>query len=287
MVSSLRGLWVGLVCVACAADAPPQAVSPSGAAPAAVDSHPSQHDPSRHDPSQHDPTGEKDTHAGQGPSARHPTSAANPPVEDPSEQASEIQDPSTTDPAAAASGEAGAGQPHLPRGTTVLHVGDSFAGALGPELNLQFSAHGVRGILKQEKATYIPTWASRKELDVYLTQYKPDLVLVTLGANELGIVRPEERGETVERLVRRFGDIPCVWIGIPLWKGANPTLLEVIRAHAAPCLYLDSTALVGDLERAKDKIHPSLAGRKVWATAVVRWLAEHRVATAERPWALR
>jgi lysophospholipase L1-like esterase len=175
----------------------------------------------------------------------------------------------------------------LPKDTVVLHVGDSFAGALGPDLNLQLQAQGVRGVLKQEKATYIPTWASRKELSGYLQQYKPDLILVTLGANELGIVRPEERGETVERLVRRFGDTPCVWIGIPLWKGANPTLLEVIRQHVAPCRYLDSNALLPDLERAKDGIHPSLAARKIWAEAVVKWLAEQRAPNADKPWRLR
>jgi lysophospholipase L1-like esterase len=147
--------------------------------------------------------------------------------------------------------------------------------------------HGVRGVLKQEKATYIPTWASRKELTGYLNQYKPDLVLITLGGNELGIGKPEERAETIARLVKRFEGTPCVWIGIPLWKGANPTLLEVIRKNVAPCRYLDSNALVPNLERAKDQIHPSLNARKVWAEAVVRWLAEQRVPNADKPWALK
>lgn len=175
----------------------------------------------------------------------------------------------------------------LPRGTTVLHVGDSFAGALGPDLNRELSERGVRGVLKQEKATYIPTWASRKELSVYLKEYKPDLILVTLGGNELGIVRPEERAETVQRLVKRFEGTPCVWIGIPLWKDANPALLEVIRNNVSPCRYLDSSALVPDLERAKDKIHPSLSARKIWASAVVRWLAQQRLPNADKPWALK
>lgn len=175
----------------------------------------------------------------------------------------------------------------LPRGTTVLHVGDSFAGALGPDLNRELAERGVRGVLKQEKATYIPTWASRKELSAYLKEYNPDLILVTLGGNELGIVRPEERAETVQRLVKRFEGTPCVWIGIPLWKDANPALLEVIRNNVSPCRYLDSNALVPNLERAKDKIHPSLAGRKVWALAVVNWLAQQRLPNADKPWALK
>ncbi|HEX2732315.1 MAG TPA: SGNH/GDSL hydrolase family protein [Polyangiaceae bacterium] len=178
-------------------------------------------------------------------------------------------------------------EPPLPEGTTVLHIGDSFAGALGPDLNREFAARGVKGVLKQQKATYIPTWASHKELGGYLERYHPDLILVTLGANELEIPRPEDRIDAIGRLVRRFGEVPCVWIGIPLWKGANPHLLEVIKDHVAPCRYLDSNALVPDLERAKDKIHPSLPARKIWAEAVVGWLAHHRVPNADRPWLLQ
>jgi lysophospholipase L1-like esterase len=117
-----------------------------------------------------------------------------------------------------------------------------------------------------------------------LSRYRPDLILVTLGANELDIVKPHERARTVKRLVSRFGDVPCVWIGIPLWKGANPTLLEVIEANAAPCLYLDSTALVPDLARTKDGIHPTSSAKKLWADAVITWLIERRRADGARAW---
>ncbi len=174
----------------------------------------------------------------------------------------------------------------LPEGTTVLHIGDSFAGALGHELNRELKTHGVRGVLEYEKSTYIPTWASKRELPTYLSRYKPDLILVTLGGNELSIVHPEQRAETVRRLVARFGDIPCVWIGIPLWEGANPTLMGVVRDNVEQCLFLDTHALIPDMQRAKDKIHPSLSARTQWAKTVVDWLQQHRVADGDKPWAL-
>jgi lysophospholipase L1-like esterase len=178
-------------------------------------------------------------------------------------------------------------QTELPRGTTVLHIGDSFAGALGLELNRELQERGVRGVLKQQTATYIPTWAGRRELSGYLSKYSPDLILVTLGGNELDIVNPEQRANAIGRLVKRFGDTPCVWIGIPLWEGANPVLMQVIEQHAAPCKFLDSTRLVPDLERGKDRIHPSLPGRKRWAKAVVQWLAEQRQPGGQQPWSWR
>lgn len=181
---------------------------------------------------------------------------------------------------------ADAAQAHgdLPRGTTVLHIGDSFAGALGIELNRELEAAGVRGILKYETATYIPTWAWGKDLERYLSKYHPDLVLITLGANELEIPDPASRAPTIRHLVERLAGRPCVWVAPPLWHGARPALLDVIRASCAPCAYLDSTALVPELPRARDGIHPAMAARKAWATAVIGWLAEHRRMANGQAW---
>ena len=195
--------------------------------------------------------------------------------------------PATEVPTSAVDAGVPAAAAPLPGGTTVLHIGDSFAGALGIDLNRLLKAAGVRGVLRYETSTYIPTWAHGKELDRYLWQTRPDLVLVTLGANELEHPDPPQRIPTIQKLVRRLGDRPCVWVGAPLWEGARPDLLEVIRAACAPCLYLDSSALVPGLGRARDGIHPSMKARERWAEAVVDWLARHRVPDAERPWQLR
>ena len=177
--------------------------------------------------------------------------------------------------------------PPLPVGTTVLHIGDSFAGALGLALSPKLKALGIRSILKHKQSTYIPTWAWGKELTAYMWKYHPDLVLITLGANELLIVDPESRTSTIAKLNSQLRGRPCVWIGPPLWEGAKPDLLEVIRKSAPPCRYLDSTALVPDLPRGSDKIHPTKRGRAIWADAVIRWLARERVPDGETPWELK
>jgi lysophospholipase L1-like esterase len=174
----------------------------------------------------------------------------------------------------------------LPAGTTVLQIGDSFAGALGIDLNRELKDAGVRGVLKYQQSTYIPTWASSKDLDGYLQRFHPDLVLITLGANELLIPDPSARVPTIHRLVGRLGGRPCVWIAPPLWQGARPVLLDTIRESCAPCVYLDSSALVPDLQRMRDHIHPSMQARKIWAKAVVGWLREHRNPAGSRPWDL-
>lgn len=174
----------------------------------------------------------------------------------------------------------------VPAGTTVLHVGDSFAGALGIELNKVLKNLGVQGYLKYKVPSYIPGWASGKELPEYLTKYKPDLVLVTLGANEMEIGDPGQRAPLIRKLVERIGDRPCVWIAPALW-GKDNGLMEIVRQNISPCRYLDTNALVKHMPRAGDKIHPQMDARSDWAEFVLRWLARERVGAPGKPWALR
>jgi hypothetical protein len=174
----------------------------------------------------------------------------------------------------------------FPKDTLILHVGDSFAGSLGVPLGKRFKAAGMRTVLEFETASYVPTWASGKELPRYIDKYRPSLVIVTLGANEVELVNPEQRAGAVRRLVGKLGGRPCVWVIPPLWK-PDTGIFKVIRENAAPCRILESDTIVHDLELRKDKIHPSDEAREVWADAVLAWLAREREGTSERPWELR
>jgi hypothetical protein len=175
----------------------------------------------------------------------------------------------------------------LPEGTTVLHIGDSFAGALGIELDKAFKNRGIHGILRYTTSSYIPTWAWDKNLDQYLSDFKPDLVLITLGGNELEIDNPGRRADTIRRLLQRLGDRPCVWIAPPLWKEQHNNLLEVIRQNLGACRYMDTNALIVHMPRAGDKIHPHMTARKDWAEVVLRWLSRQRDPNGSRPWQLK
>lgn len=174
----------------------------------------------------------------------------------------------------------------LPKGTLVLHIGDSFAAALGVPLAKRLKAAGLRNVVEFKTSSYIPTWAFGPELTKYVSNYNPDLVLITLGANEIEIPDPPQRVGAIKRLVATVGGRPCVWISPPLWK-KDTGLMAVIRANAAPCHYLDSDTIVHDLPRAPDKIHPSTVGREVWADAVFSWLGKELDPKGSRPWALR
>src|SRR5690606_1286511 len=144
-------------------------------------------------------------------------------------------------------------------------IGDSFAAALGRPLQRELARYGIRGALEFETSTYIGTWASAKPIRRYIRRHRPDLVLITLGANALGAARLERRAPLVRKLVRKLGDRPCVWIAPALWEGASPNLLRVIQDNCAPCVYLETNALGIAIERTADRIHPTREGGIRWA----------------------
>ncbi len=174
----------------------------------------------------------------------------------------------------------------LPKGTRVLQVGDSFADALGIELGKLLKQSGLRTSLETKTPSYIGEWAFGRTLPKALSAYNPDLVLVTLGANEVEVPTPEQRIGAVQRLVKVLGDRPCVWILPPLWK-QDTGVMQVIKDNAKPCQVLDSSVLVPSLPRGRDHIHPSTEGRLIWATAVLDWLKQARDPQGPRPWSLR
>jgi hypothetical protein len=173
-----------------------------------------------------------------------------------------------------------------PEGTLILHIGDSFAAALGIPLGKRFKQAGMRSALEFKTASYIPTWAFGEELPKFVRRYNPDLVLITLGGNEIEIVNPEQRAGAVQRLIQRLEGRPCVWIAPPLWK-PDTGVLEVIHHNAAPCRFLDTNSLISEMERGPDKIHPSTPAREAWADVVYAWLVRERAGDGDRPWALR
>lgn len=178
--------------------------------------------------------------------------------------------------------------PALPAGTKVLHIGDSFAGALGLPLSVLFEQAGVKSVLKHTDASYLTDWAWNGELPKMLWKYNPDLLIITLGANELAIAEPEQRIKTIKKITSLVGDRPCVWVAIPLWQGKHNGLMDVIREHAAPCVYWDSNQLldVEHMPRVADGIHPTSGARNEWAQVVFDWLKAHRSTNGGKPWAL-
>jgi hypothetical protein len=147
----------------------------------------------------------------------------------------------------------------------VVHTGDSMVGGgLCKALAPKFKAEGTQFIRDVWESASLVAFADSDRLPKLMKKYDPDLVLLTLGANDVFDKHPEAMTRTIESIVKKVGHRDCIWIGPPLWKG-DFGLVEVIREHAAPCRFYDSSNLT--LQRAGDGIHPTEKGGAVWAEA--------------------
>ena len=123
---------------------------------------------------------------------------------------------------------------------------------------------------------------------------------VELGGIEAGAGLSPEVGSQLEVAVSRpvgehAEEVADVGLGVEAvqacggdepvsWK-KDTGILDVVRANVAPCVYFDSDALVGDVPRQRDHIHPSAEGGARWADALFRWLIDHRKSGAK--WAIQ
>ncbi len=145
----------------------------------------------------------------------------------------------------------------------VVHTGDSMVGGgLCKALAPKFKSEGTKFVRDVWESASIIAFAESDRIPKLMKKYDPDLVLLTLGANDVFDKHPEFMIRHIESIVKKVGKRDCYWIGPPLWKG-DAGLVDVIREHAAPCKFFDSSGLT--LQRAGDGIHPTEKGGAVWA----------------------
>jgi lysophospholipase L1-like esterase len=140
-------------------------------------------------------------------------------------------------------------------------VGGGLCKALAPK----FQAEGTKFVRDVWEAASLPMYAESDRLPDLLKKYDPDLVILSLGANDILTAHPEFFARYVDEIVKKVGHRDCVWVGPPLWKGEHG-LLATIREHAGACRFFDSSPLT--LERRPDGIHPTEKAGVVWADAV-------------------
>ncbi len=151
----------------------------------------------------------------------------------------------------------------------VLHVGDSMAPLVGNYLRSIFSSSGRQYFLETVISSSTLDWAEKGLLREAMYKYDPEVVLISLGSNELFDPKPERRGPAVAQIVAQTRGRPCLWIGPPLWK-KDTGFTDVLQKNLGHCRYFDSSKL--DLPRMEDGRHPSWAGGWRWADAVWREL---------------
>ncbi|HVJ93194.1 MAG TPA: SGNH/GDSL hydrolase family protein [Labilithrix sp.] len=164
-------------------------------------------------------------------------------------------------------------EPNRPRslaGKKVLHVGDSMVGGrfgLTRALEAKLEGAGAKIVRFTKVSETISSFDKAPTLRDLLRAHDPDIVVITLGANDATVPHPEAYAHSIENIVKRVADRECWWIGPPSRAnaGSASTLEAVLREHAGNCRFFDSSGL--ELERASDGIHPNDRGAGKWADA--------------------
>ena len=148
----------------------------------------------------------------------------------------------------------------------VLHLGDSMVGGYGgvtKALEAKFKGAGAQFFRDWQVSVSVATFDHEKKLQELLARYHPDLVILTLGANDVFVPFPASLAANVQSVARKASaGRTCYWMTPPVWK-KDTGIVEVIKKNAAPCKVFDSSNM--KIARGGDGIHPTDTGGATWA----------------------
>lgn len=147
----------------------------------------------------------------------------------------------------------------------ILHVGDPMVPLVGNYLRPILQADGRKYYIDSVVSSSTLSWSNKRLLQDAMYKYDPDVILISLGSNELFDPTPERRVPAIKQIVEDTRGRPCLWIGPPAWK-QDTGFLELLKKNLGHCRYFDSTKL--NLPRMADGRHPDWTGGYRWASAV-------------------
>lgn len=136
---------------------------------------------------------------------------------------------------------------------------------VGNYLRKVVQARGDKYYIESVTSSSTLSWDNERLLQEAMYRYDPEVILISLGSNELFDENPQRRAAAIRRLVADTKGRPCLWIGPPAWK-KDKGFIDVLQKNLGECRYFDSIRL--KLPRMADGRHPSWTGGYRWATAV-------------------
>src|SRR5438094_1554832 len=124
----------------------------------------------------------------------------------------------------------------------VLHAGDStVGGGLSHALWRRFEAEGAHFSLYHKRSVGIRAFATTRDFRDAIAKADPDLVIITLGSNDVFAPHPQSLATYVEAIaeVASAGGRECWWIGPPTWRG-DSGVVKVIGQNVGACTFFDS-----------------------------------------------
>jgi lysophospholipase L1-like esterase len=147
----------------------------------------------------------------------------------------------------------------------VALIGDSYAVGLGPELAKLFPGFKYSGVVGTNTSQWANHSAACGTCGDWLTTFKPDVVLVSLGVND-GSAPNAANYQTITKALHGIG-ARVVWIEPPAGVNA-PTVRAAIASLGVNTVPATQTPL------AADKLHPTGNGYHVWAQEIAQTVTQ-------------
>lgn len=159
----------------------------------------------------------------------------------------------------------------------VLFIGDSMTGWMGERLQAYGADNGFEVATITWDGATIAKLAGSGRLPQFMAKYKPDMVVLNIGMNDMWMKNPEQRvGADLDKILGAVSGTPFLWIGPIEWPGReygtvfNKWLKE--RVEATPGgHYFDASGVKVPRQSAKNP-HPTRPGIQTLVDAVVEWL---------------
>jgi hypothetical protein len=158
------------------------------------------------------------------------------------------------------------------RQARILHIGDSHLSfGFKSEMARCFKEAGSRFRQKPWKGSRTKSWIVSGVAKQLIEEYRPTVVVVTLGTNEMRDGAPVRQMPWIRALIERIGLRTCYWLGPPPLLEDTYGYNDYMKDHVAPCRYFDARAL-GLKKRDDGTYHLSRAEGEMWAGLVWQWM---------------
>jgi hypothetical protein len=117
-------------------------------------------------------------------------------------------------------------------------------------------------------------WSESNRLSILIKEYKPDIIIFTVGSNELFIPNVEKREKYIKDIILEADttNIPFVWIGPPNWKD-DSGINEIIKKNLGKNRFYYSGHFRKRLARGKDGAHPTREAAAIWTDSIAIWFS--------------
>jgi hypothetical protein len=158
------------------------------------------------------------------------------------------------------------------RVSRILHFGDSHVSSgLKASLARHFRQAGAQFHQERWVGSRSKSWVASGRLRHLIAAFRPNVVLITLGTNEMRSKTPSRSAAWIHEIVNGLNGAVCYWMGPPPLIEDKNGYNEMAKKAVKPCRYFDSRTL-NMKPRSSGSFHLTRSQGTVWGDRVWHWM---------------